>query len=410
MKKTFYIIALALLGLTSCDYGDPFNGQGARQSAAGVSDATLVEVEKAYYDNTLGELHLYWKPVAQELDASFIGTEFVFTTHSGVPLTSDIMRDKNFPQAYDRVAIATKQPSKVSYRSIWRNEKGERIYSNYQSLEGTEIETVELGPEVTFTNMQMPQWFMYDPLEGTPESDLYYKILGNPPYPFFEHQLKVICGAMWFNDKDPYVKIQKLQCEFKPSEYVAYVTWDGDKTIMCVSQGHVKGMLNGNFEAGREELVGVCYHELTHTMQKPLKSGSKHDNGCYVEGGADASRLICGGFSDNQRLTSSKAAVNLPEDNPNADGVPHPWLEQYTTSGFFIAWLRRYDGDFWRKFNYTSQILTDNDWTFESAVKLIFADNQAVANAIAEKDCQSDILRGLWRIYKEDVEREQISE
>ena len=49
-------------------------------------------------------------------------------------------------------------------------------------------------------------------------------------------------------------------------------------------------------------------------------------------------------------------------------------------------------------------------WTFEAAVKLIFADNTTVAADIEAENCKSDILRGLWRVYKKDVESEQISE
>lgn len=71
MKKTLYIFALVLWGLVACDDGDPFNGQGMRPSVPGVSDAQIVEVEKAQYEPTYKELYLHWKPVAEELKASF---------------------------------------------------------------------------------------------------------------------------------------------------------------------------------------------------------------------------------------------------------------------------------------------------------------------------------------------------
>lgn len=406
------LLAFAELNITGCSEGDPFNGQGMRPSVDGVSDADIVAVEKAYYDARYKELTLEWKDVASEFDGSFLGTEVTLTSHSGKVVTTEIMRDKNFPQAYGRTVVATKSPQSVIYRSIWRGKEGERIYSDYCKLNevsGLEIQNVEYGREVSFKNMHMPQWLMSNQVEGTPESDLYYKILGNPPYGFCEAQLKTICGAMWFNERDPYIKLKQLECQFKPSDILAYVTWEGDKTIMCVSQNHVKGLLSSPFDEARDELVGVCYHELTHTMQVGVSSSNNFDHQCYVEGGADASRLICGGFSEKARLDRSRSAVAKAEDQTtDPKNPPHPWLNPYSDSGFFMAWLRRYDGDFWRKLNYSTQILVSNDWTFEGAVKLIFADNKYVQEEIEKQGCKNDILRGLWRAYKQDVESETL--
>lgn len=374
---------------------------------------SVVEIDEALYDARYQELFVNWKPVGEELDANFLGTEVTLTTLSGKTLTTEILRDKNFPQAYNRTTVATAKPEDVTYRSIWCNEQGERVYSEpcrVGDVRGLEIRNVEYGKEISFKEMTLPQWQMYNEIEGTPESDLYYKILGNPPYGFCEDMLKTICGAMWFNADDPYVKLKKLECQFKPSDYLAYVTWDGDKTIMCVSQNHVKGLLTGDYEAGRDELIGVCYHELTHTIQVGISTASGADHYCFIEGGADASRIICRGFSEEKRLSRALSAVAKAEDqteNPNA--APHPWLNPYCDSGIFIAWLRRYDGDFWRKFNCSSQILKDKNWTLENAVKLILEDNVAVQKDIEAQGCKDDIVRGLWRVYKQDVESEKLN-
>lgn len=415
MKKFFYICTMAVLGFTSCDDGDPFNGQGMRPSLPGVSDAQIVEIAEAKYEPTFKELYLYWKPVSDELKANFLGTEVTFTTHSGKPLTTNIMRDKNFPQAYERVAIATKDLSSVIYRSIWRNEKGEQIFSDYCKLKdlGLDIKNVNIGPEETFKDMHMPEWKETNDFPGTDASNLYYQVVGNPPYSYYENSLKTVCGAMWFNENDPYRELVEVDCWFKKTNdpgIVAYVTGAGNTTIVCIGQEAVSNLISRPVAEAKAEIDGVCYHELTHTMQvNNLNAGDTHNHYCFVEGGADASRLICGGFSDSERMARAKAAVAKAEDQTeDPKRAPHPWLEQYDPSGFFIAWLRRYDGDFWRKFNYSSQIITSG-WTFEAAVKLIFADNTTVAADIAAKDCKSDILRGLWRVYKEDVLSEQIT-
>lgn len=416
MKKTLYIFALVLWGLVACDDGDPFNGQGMRPSVPGVSDAQIVEVEKAQYEPTYKELYLHWKPVAEELKASFLGTEVTFTTYSGKPLTTNIMRDKNFPQGYERIAVATNDPSSVIYRSIWRNEDGEQIFSDYCKLKdlGLEIKNVNVGPEETFKTMHMPEWKETNDFTGTPESDLYYNVVGTPPYGYYENSLKTVCGAMWFNENDPYRELVEMDCWFKKTNdagIVAYVTGSGNTTIICIGQEAVHKLLTSPIGDARQEISGVCYHELTHTMQvNDLNAGDDFNKYCFVEGGADASRLICGGFTESERLTRAKKAVALAEDQTaDPKKAPHPWLEQYDPSGFFIAWLRRYDGDFWRKFNYSSQLIASG-WTFEAAVKLIFADNTTVAADIEAENCKSDILRGLWRVYKKDVESEQISE
>lgn len=414
MIKTLYALVFVVIGFTACTETDPFNGQGARPSLSGVTEADVVKIEKALYDEIYKELYIYWEPVSDELKASFLGTEVTFTTHTGQTLTTEIMRDKNFPQAYERMAIATKAYGSVIYRSIWRNDRGERIFSDYcklKDIENLKVETVRLGEEMTFKNMHMPEWAEYNPVKGTPASDMYYSIVGNPPYEFCEKNLKIICGAMWFSDKDPYAKLKKLECQFKPSDILAYVTWAGETTIMCVSQNYVQEHLNKPVEDTRFEITGVCLHELTHTMQVSCSRGTEFDGGCYVEGGADASRLICGGFTEEERLARSINAVSKPEDQTlDPKSPPHPWLNQYSDSGFFMAWLRRYDGDFWRKLNCSTQILNNNDWTFEAATKLIFADNERVQKDIATVDCKDDLMRGLWRLYKKDVESEQIPE
>lgn len=416
MKKTFYILALVFLGFISCDDGDPFNGQGMRPSLPGVSEADIVGIKEAKYEPTFKELYLYWEPVAEELKASFLGTEVTFNTHSGKPLTTNIMRDKNFPQGYERIAVATKDISSVIYRSIWRNEQGEQIFSDYCKLKdlGLDIKNVNIGPDETFKTMHMPEWKETNEHVGTAASDLYYQVVGNTPYSYYEESLKTLCGAMWFNENDPYRQLVEMDCWFKKTNdpgIVAYVTGSGNTTIICIGQEAVDGLVGKPISEARDEINGVCYHELTHTMQvNNLNAGDYFNQQCFVEGGADASRLICCGFTDAQRLARARIAVAKKEDQTeNSKQPPHPWLEAYDPSGFFIAWLRRYDGDFWRKFNYSSQLITSG-WTFEAAVKLIFADNTTVAADIAAENCKNDILRGLWRVYKKDVESEILPE
>lgn len=70
---------------------------------------------------------------------------------------------------------------------------------------------------------------------------------------------------------------------------------------------------------------------------------------------ADAIRSACGGVTDANRISGAlNAGVYYDENRKSGDTpCPYVWQMPYGTSGYFMNWLRTYDGDFLRKMTIT---------------------------------------------------------
>lgn len=117
-------------------------------------------------------------------------------------------------------------------------------------------------------------------------------------------------------------------------------------------------------EAMIKENIGILSHELTHSYElQPQGCGGYQDGTVYhafIEGVADAVRVLCGGF-------------------PNEDDRPTGghYMNSYRYTGFFLAWLvKNKDENFLRKFNMSAHYI--NPWSFDAGIKYALGDNYNV--------------------------------
>ncbi|KZN44939.1 basic secretory protein-like protein [Pseudoalteromonas luteoviolacea] len=149
------------------------------------------------------------------------------------------------------------------------------------------------------------------------------------------------------------------------NEFVAYKMGEdgsGEMTIV-VSTTHLANLYrdNGNSDAAiRDEIDGILFHEVTHGYNNsPLTRDSYGDGKAfwaYTEGLADAVRIGEGFHKTRQ---------------PNVTD-PKKWLGGYTTTGFFLHYVRvTHDPEFLYKFNKTAKDLGNYTWSFDSAFRSI---------------------------------------
>ena len=173
---------------------------------------------------------------------------------------------------------------------------------------------------------------------------------------------------------------------------VAYVSSDNDGPLMKMSSEYVQQVANGSTsqEDAVFEIRGVLIHEFTHLIQANGPIGSNNPSG--IEGYADAIRCACGGVTDENRINGALNAGAYYDESRKSGNTPCPYVWQlpYGTSGYFMAWLRYYDGDFLRKLTVSINNL-GSEWSLDKAVQYILGD-------------QYDI-ETLWNEYIEDVKK-----
>lgn len=166
---------------------------------------------------------------------------------------------------------------------------------------------------------------------------------------------------------------------------------------MKLDSGYLESIAKGNVNHDDAvfEIRGVLIHEFTHLVQKtvPYNNGDNMNYFACIEGFADAVRCACGGVTDyNRRYVALNAgAYHDPNRTENGKFGPYVWQVPYGVSGYFMSWLRYYDGDFLRKLSQT-MVSMKGDWSLENAVKYILG---------ADADIQK-----LWEEYIEDVKAE----
>lgn len=117
-------------------------------------------------------------------------------------------------------------------------------------------------------------------------------------------------------------------------------------------------------EAVIKENIGILAHEVTHSYQlRPQGCGGYQQGTVYhafIEGMADAVRVLCGGFPNE-------------EDRPKGGH----YLNSYRYTGFFLAWLvKNKDENFLRKFNLSAHYI--NPWSFDAGIKYALGENYNV--------------------------------
>ncbi|MGE5499610.1 MAG: basic secretory protein-like protein [Syntrophothermus sp.] len=162
---------------------------------------------------------------------------------------------------------------------------------------------------------------------------------------------KVIClrvCKLLYKTPGEVVKVNKLGWIIRDMSGVAFTTGLGaaNEKATVFSAQYLKGLIDSRTRAAViKEITGVFTHETAHVFQSDNNYGEK--NGwSAIEGIADCVRFLAG------------------EDNISRRHKGGSWLDGYTTTGFFIAWLQeKKDPDFLYKFNkYVGQHPSDYTW------------------------------------------------
>lgn len=196
-------------------------------------------------------------------------------------------------------------------------------------------------------------------------SKLYFSIVKDPQE-FIHAESRKVLDKLYFSPND--TLIPQMQ-------YLDYVLDNYDGISACYGGGHMKGIILSNQyvasyykEHGAEAFIienqGVLSHELTHAFQLEPKGcgdyGSNPVFHAFIEGVADAVRILCGGF---------------PHESDRPKGGHY--MDSYRYTGFFIAWLvETKDKDFLRKFNLSTQHIIP--WSFDGAIKHILGDEHDI--------------------------------
>ena len=386
-----YFIA-ALSALTSCvnDGGQVF---GVLPEGVTVS-GDKIEVGSVSYDDVLHELRITWKAAP---GAAYKGVETTFKTLSGGTKTVRILANANFPTSYNYFTVVTNNPKDVNFRCIWEEDGTEKL-SEWTNT--TELNVKIESATKRFVTLQMPDFTFVDDYEGTDGSSVYNSIVGESVTArkaFYSNKLKTVISATYFSTTDSGEKpVNTLYCYLSHMDLagaVAYVTSDGNGPLMKMSYEYVDELAKAG-GAGADnifEINGVILHEFTHLIQgSPNAATSADHNGC-IEGYADAIRCATGGVTDANRIATGKSSAGAAYYDPARTEAPYIWQTKYGTSGYFMAWLRYYDGDFLRKLT-ASMKQIGNGWTLEIAIKYILGDNYKI--------------KDLWEEYIEDVQKE----
>lgn len=141
---------------------------------------------------------------------------------------------------------------------------------------------------------------------------------------------------------------------------VSYNANSGERIVLS-NQYLAQYYKTNGAEAMIKENIGILTHELTHSYQLQPQGCGGYQNGThfhvFIEGVADAVRVLCGGFPND-------------DDRPKGGS----YMNSYRFTGFFLAWLvNNKDKDFLRKFNMSAHVI--NPWSFDAGIKYALGDN-----------------------------------
>lgn len=390
------LMAVGLFAASSCvNEGGQVFGE-LPEGVVPVSGEAL-EARGAVYNKDLNELKISWRTTPDP--KLYKGVEVSFQALGGQSKTIRIMANPNFSSSYDYFTVVTKNPATVQYRCIWNKESGEEV-SEWASADNLTVTNVassdvffDIVPPtfklVTEDNVSAQVAEAYDGIVGKTDE-------GKKAY--YTQILQIVLSSIYNSTVDAGQQpVSWIKCILGKMDYpgaVAYVSGDSEGPLMRLSSEYVEQVSTGavSMEDAAFEIRGVLIHEFSHLVQETGAVGSNQPS--CIEGMADAIRSACGGVTDANRISGAlNAGVYYDENRKSGDTpCPYVWQMPYGTSGYFMNWLRTYDGDFLRKMTITIEKM-GSQWVVSGLWKKQF--NISLERTIRWRICGMNILKML---------------
>ena len=391
------LMAVGLFAASSCvNEGGQVFGE-LPEGVVPVSGEAL-EARGAVYNKDLNELKISWRTTPDP--KLYKGVEVSFQALGGQSKTIKIMANPNFSSSYDYFTVVTKNPATVQYRCIWNKESGEEV-SEWASADNLTVTNVA-SSDVFFDIVPPTFKLVTEDNVSAQVAEAYDGIVGKTDEEkkaYYTQILQIVLSSIYNSTVDAGQQpVSWIKCILGKMDYpgaVAYVSGDSEGPLMRLSSEYVEQVSTGavSMEDATFEIRGVLIHEFSHLVQKTGAVGSNQPS--CIEGMADAIRSACGGVTDANRISGALNAGVYYDDNRKSGDTPCPyvWQMPYGTSGYFMNWLRTYDGDFLRKMTITIEKM-GSQWSLEKAVQYILGENYK--------------MEDLWNEYIEDAKSENV--
>lgn len=391
------LMAVGLFAASSCvNEGGQVFGE-LPEGVVPVSGEAL-EARGAVYNKDLNELKISWRTTPDP--KLYKGVEVSFQALGGQSKTIRIMANPNFSSSYDYFTVVTKNPATVQYRCIWNKESGEEV-SEWASADNLTVTNVA-SSDVFFDIVPPTFKLVTEDNVSAQVAEAYDGIVGKTDEEkkaYYTQILQIVLSSIYNSTVDAGQQpVSWIKCILGKMDYpgaVAYVSGDSEGPLMRLSSEYVEQVSTGavSMEDATFEIRGVLVHEFSHLVQKTGAVGSNQPS--CIEGMADAIRSACGGVTDANRISRAlNAGVYYDENRKSGDTpCPYVWQMPYGTSGYFMNWLRTYDGDFLRKMTITIEKM-GSQWSLEKAVQYILGENYK--------------MEDLWNEYIEDAKSENV--
>lgn len=392
------LMAVGLFAASSCvNEGGQVFGE-LPEGVVPVSGEAL-EARGAVYNKDLNELKISWRTTPDP--KLYKGVEVSFQALGGQSKTiRSSMANPNFSSSYDYFTVVTKNPATVQYRCIWNKESGEEV-SEWASADNLTVTNVA-SSDVFFDIVPPTFKLVTEDNVSAQVAEAYDGIVGKTDEEkkaYYTQILQIVLSSIYNSTVDAGQQpVSWIKCILGKMDYpgaVAYVSGDSEGPLMRLSSEYVEQVSTGavSMEDATFEIRGVLIHEFSHLVQKTGAVGSNQPS--CIEGMADAIRSACGGVTDANRISGAlNAGVYYDENRKSGDTpCPYVWQMPYGTSGYFMNWLRTYDGDFLRKMTITIEKM-GSQWSLEKAVQYILGENYK--------------MEDLWNEYIEDAKSENV--
>ncbi|MEQ3146132.1 basic secretory protein-like protein [Phocaeicola coprocola] len=390
------LMAVGLFAASSCvNEGGQVFGE-LPEGVVPVSGEAL-EARGAVYNKDLNELKISWRTTPDP--KLYKGVEVSFQALGGQSKTIRIMANPNFSSSYDYFTVVTKNPATVQYRCIWNKESGEEV-SEWASADNLTVTNVA-SSDVFFDIVPPTFKLVTEDNVSAQVAEAYDGIVGKTDEEkkaYYTQILQIVLSSIYNSTVDAGQQpVSWIKCILGKMDYpgaVAYVSGDSEGPLMRLSSEYVEQVSTGavSMEDATFEIRGVLIHEFSHLVQKTGAVGSNQPS--CIEGMADAIRSACGGVTDANRISGAlNAGVYYDENRKSGDTpCPYVWQMPYGTSGYFMNWLRTYDGDFLRKMTITIEKM-GSQWVVSGLWKKQF--NISLERTIRWRICGMNILKML---------------